>query len=412
MIKFLNNFSVIHLIFLALIIRILAYIFFSDTELVHEWARIIHNFEVTGVFGIYVVENDFLANPKSAETGEKVLPSVFMPPLYYYFIFLIKYFANGLINFIDLIIIIQILISLVSIYIFYRILKLFAEKELTICITLIFALFPINVLSATQISSITLQIFLILCFFFCLIRFQTEKKLVFLILFSFFSGLLMYIRGEFFLFYFLTLIYFSIYLKKDFKNIIVSLIITLLTISPYLKRNFNLFETITLTKSSGYNLLKGNNPQFKIEGNAAFIETEFPREKLNFKADNKYEIKLDNFYKQKAFEYIKSDPLKYLYFYFLKIMSFIFLDFTSTAVNYFNIFHLFPKIVVSILSLFGAIISLKKKGFFQFLALYYFANILLFSAFFILPRYSLILLPIQLLLSIKLIKFLQRKLRN
>ena len=139
------------------------------------------------------------------------------------------------------------------------------------------------------------------------------------------------------------MIYFSIYLKKDFKNITVSLIITLLTISPYLKRNFNLFETITLTKSSGYNLLKGNNPQFKIEGNAAFSDR-ISKRKTKLKADNKYEIKLDNFYKQKAFEY-KKRSFKIFIFLFFKNNVFIFLDFTSTAVNYFNIFHLFQKLL-------------------------------------------------------------------
>ena len=56
--------------------------------------------------------------------------------------------------------------------------------------------------------------------------------------------------------------------------------------------------------------------------------------------------------------------------------------------------------------------SLQKRGFSQFLAFYYFLNILLFSVFFILPRYSLICLPVQLLLSIEFFRFLRRKLIN
>ena len=45
-----------------------------------------------------------------------------------------------------------------------------------------------------------------------------------------------------------------------------------MTISPYLIRNYQYFETFTLTKSFGYNLLKGNNPSYKVEGDIEIIE--------------------------------------------------------------------------------------------------------------------------------------------
>ena len=54
----------------------------------------------------------------------------------------------------------------------------------------------------------------------------------------------------------------------------------------------------------------------------------------------------------------------------------------------------------------------RKRGFLQFLSIFYLFNILLFSLFFILPRYSLILLPITLLLSIVVLKKLSRKYFN
>ena len=41
-------------------------------------------------------------------------------------------------------------------------------------------------------------------------------------------------------------------------------VLVLLIISPYLIRNFNIFNVITITKSSGYNLLKGNHPNTKV----------------------------------------------------------------------------------------------------------------------------------------------------
>ena len=39
----------------------------------------------------------------------------------------------------------------------------------------------------------------------------------------------------------------------------------MLIVSPYLARNYYQFNTFTITKSLGYNLLKGNNPDFKVE---------------------------------------------------------------------------------------------------------------------------------------------------
>jgi hypothetical protein len=177
-------------------------------------------------------------------------------------------------------------------------------------------------------------------------------------------------------------------------------------------RNYYQFNTFTITKSIGYNLLKGNNPNFKVEGNPTYIENKFNKKDLVIATDKRYEINLDNFYKQEAIKNITSDPFLYFKNYLLKVFSFIFLDFNSSYENYFNVFHILPKIVLSIFSLIGAIISLQKKGYNQYLSLYFFSNIFFFSIFFILPRYSLILLPIQFLLSIQFVKYLNRKFFN
>ena len=53
---------------------------------------IFHNLKTSGVLGYNAVVNDYLAIPKLAEVGEKVLPSVFMPPLYTNLILLLIFF--------------------------------------------------------------------------------------------------------------------------------------------------------------------------------------------------------------------------------------------------------------------------------------------------------------------------------
>ena len=287
------------------------------------------------------------------------------------------------------------------------------NEKYSIVLTLILSFFPIYVYASSKISSITLQIFLSIVYLFFLFKFQQKKKLKYLILFSFFSGLLILARGEFILFYFLSIFYFFLFYKRDFKSILLSLIITTLVVSPYLYRNYKNFKTITITKSFGYNLLKGNNPTLKVEGNDEFVIDNYVRKKnLKIETKNDYEIKLDDLYKNEAITYIKKEPLKYLKFYFKKVFSFTFIDFDSSYPNYYNILHLAPKIVLSIISLIGALIVISKKGLYQFLSIFYFTNIFLFSIFFILPRYSLILLPFQLLLAIEAIKYLRRKLIN
>ena len=119
----------------------------------------------------------------------------------------------------------------------------------SIILVLIFSFFPLYVYSASQISSITLQIFLLILFFFYLQKLLDKNNKLDILLFSVISGLSILIRGEFIFFYFLALAYFFLYVKINLKVVILSIIITMLSISPYLKRNFDNFGTIVITKS-------------------------------------------------------------------------------------------------------------------------------------------------------------------
>jgi hypothetical protein len=406
--KFFKVKPIYQIIIVSLLTRFFCAYFYADTELANEWGLIIHNFKTSGVFGVNVALSEYHAIPKFAEIGEKVLPTIFMPPLYFYFIYFIDFLSLNFLNTVNLLIFFQIALSLISILIFHKIIIQYEKKYLSSLLTFIFAFFPINIYAAAQVSSITLQIFLVLSFFYFLLKLKKDKRTKNIVFFSFFSGLLILIRGEFFLFYFFTLTYFFFYYERKIKIILISLAVTLIVVSPYIYRNYLNFNTFVLTKSFGYNLLKGNNPTVKVEGNSKFIENRFDRKRLKIKTDNNYEINLDNLYRDEAINVLIKDPLKYLKFYFIKIFSFLLVDFNSSYPNYYNFFHLVPNFVLSLISLIGAIGALKKKGFFQFLSIFYFLNIFLFSIFFILPRYSVILLPIKLLLSIDVIKYLNR----
>ena len=400
------------IIFFGLLIRLIAAPFFADGDLKSEWAILLHNFNISGIYGYNVVVNEYFAIPKFAEISEVVLPSVFMPPLYFFFIYIVDVIAGDYLNVVKLLISFQILLNLVSVIIIYQITKKFENKFIATLVSLLFTFFPLNIYASLQVSSITLQIFLILAFLFFIINLLNKINFKNLFFLSLSSAFLILIRGEFFLFYLLTLVYFFIFYKRRIKILILSAIFTSLIISPYIIRNYVNFDTIVLTKSLGYNLLKGNNPNLKIEGDPLFVEKKFSRENLKIKSNKNYEINLDNFYKIKAIDYIASDPAKFIKFYFLKVFSFIFIDINSSYPNYYNFFHIFPKLILSLSTILGIILVFKKKGFLQFLAIFYLFNILLFSIFFILPRYSLILLPIKLLLSTVILKKLSRKYIN
>ena len=233
-----------------------------------------------------------------------------------------------------------------------------------------------------------------------------------LLLFSISSGLLILLRGEFFIFVILSLIYLFLH-QRNIKKIFLILLFTLLVVSPYIIRNYNIFGVITVTKSAGYNLLKGNNPLSKVEGVGMFrIPGEIvPEVKIKLKQleslgpIKKHDLIKDKILLDQAIKFIEDDPHRYIVLYFKKALSFIFIDINSTYPNYYSILNIIPKILLSITTIIGIFMLLRLKiNLFNYFIFYYLANIGLFSFFFILPRYNLSLLSIQIIISLYILK--------
>ena len=127
----------------------------------------------------------------------------------------------------------------------------------------------------------------------------------------------------------------------------------------------------------------------------------------DIKFSKKYDLELDEMYMSEAVKNIKENPIYYFKLYSKKVLSFIFIDLDSTYENYYSYLNIVPKILISIATLLGVILITKKDHMLIYFTLYYFFNIFLFSLFFILPRYSLMLLPIQVILTCYLIKKLK-----
>lgn len=402
-----SNLNIFIILITAILIRVMSIYFFGDSKIDNEWGIMLNNLENYKILSIRSVE------------GVPV-PNLFMPPLYPMFLYSIKLAIKNYDFFINTVLTIQLILSLVSIIFIFKILLQIFAKKLSLIGTLIYAFFPLNIYAASQTSSVVLQMFLINIFIYSFIRIFKKNKLKNYILFSLASALLILLRGEFIVFVLITLLY--LFLKnKILVKIFFSIILIFLIISPYLYRNYEIFNKITITKSLGFNLLKGNNPNSSVEGFPLFnqevkIAPEIKDEILTLKNQiplHQYDLLVDKIFFKQAIKFIIDDPFNYLFLYGKKFMSFLLIDLNSTYNNYYSAFHIIPKLLIGIFTLIGMIFcSNLKLNIINYLSLFYISNVALFSIFFILPRYSLFLLPIQIILSLEGFKYLRRKFIN
>ena len=192
-------------------------------------------------------------------------------------------------------------------------------------------------------------------------------------------------------------------------------LITSITTSPYLIRNFLIFEKVTVLNSFGYNLWKGNHPYAKENSFVAgsmIVNENIMKKTDSIKIDNFYRIHWDKVFLNEAVKNIKSDPVGHFIFYIKKAIFFILIDFKSTAPNYWNPFHYIPLMFVGIGSILGIFISNKKSMELNYLVFMFLINIAIFSTVSIMPRYKLVILPIQIIFTIILFEFLKKKMKK
>jgi len=210
--------------------------------------------------------------------------------------------------------------------------------------------------------------------------------------------------------------FFFIILSKKIKliNLIKIVMVVFLVVSPYLVRNYIHFNQIFLVNSLGYNLWKGNNELSTVSGYETLEKNEFPNlaYKINNLEKNKYyEINKDNVLLDEAINNLTKNSSRYLKLFFKKLFSYYFIDINSDYPGYYNFFHIFPIIILSILSCPGLLIFFKTNKFEnKCLGLYLFTNLIIFSVFFILPRYKFAILPIQIILTGYFIQYLLNRL--
>ena len=377
---------------ISIILRLSLINAFGDTTLEYEWGILFNNFQKSGILSYY-----------STIDGEAI-PTVFMPPLYAYFIFFLDAIFPSEIDLVRSILIFQIIISAVSILLFYKVALIFFSKKVSLILTYVLIFFPIYIISCLQISSISLQFLLNLLFLYIVLK-VIKKSLDYrsFLLLGFVSGLTMLLRGEFILIFIFTLLFLKFNRKINFKEIFIIITITVLTISPYLIRNYLNFEKITITKSFGYNLWKGNNLDSSVEGSDSTLAFESfnVREKLKkIEKNSLYDFNRDNLFLKESIKFINENPFLFAERYLKKFLAFTFFNPQSNYPGYHHPLNIFSLAILS-LGFLASILFYKQKNSlaYNYLIFNLFLTIAIFSIFFILPRYKLIILPTQLLIS-------------
>lgn len=374
---------------------IVAY-FYGDRFLENEWAILVENLYKHNHFSLIRFDELFL-------------PNLWMPPIYGYFVYihaLIFGYNENLANFVNFT---QIILSSLTPIIFLQIISNFFSERLSLFGAYIFSLFPLIVYSSSQISSVTIYLFLFLSFIYLIINLSNKNSLKTYLLIGILSGILLLTRRDFILILIFSLLYLFFFLKIDLKKIACIFLVSLLTISPYLIRNFLAFDRIIIHSGLGYNTWKAYNPNAKVEG--YYKPSKELKIKLNkINKDIYYRINEDKVYLNQAKTYILEDPHKYIKLFFKRLFSFYFYDYESSQKNYFSAFHLVPNLMIATLSIAGLLFFKRKADLkYFYLILVMIIILIVYSSFALLPRYKIYLLPFQILLCLNILEYLYSK---
>ncbi len=400
-ISFLDNKKKIFtfLFIISFVARIIISYFYGDKNLENEWAILVNNLYNYGTLSMLRFDN-------------LLVPNLWMPPIYAYFVYLhtiIFGFDDSLTNYV---IASQIIISSLTTIIFYKIILNFFSTKICIYGSVLFSFFPLIVYSASQISSVTIYLFLLLIFVLLIINLLNQNSRFHYrqyILIGFVAGLLILTRRDFILIYFFSLIYSFLFFKASIKKLLLILLVTSITISPYILRNYVSFDKFIVHSGLGYNLWKAYNSNAKVDG--YHIESDKLKSKINLvPKDIYYRINEDKIYLEEAKNFIKDNPNKTIELFFHRLFSLLFIDLQSSQQNYYNIFHILPNTLISFFSVIGLILYNKKNSKFNYLVLTMMIILLVYSLFALMPRYKIYVLPFQILLSISFFDYLFKKL--
>ena len=144
-----------------------------------------------------------------------------------------------------------------------------------------------------------------------------------------------------------------------------------------------------------------------IDANAVIINKKNGNESIEFSLKlqkfgwgiNYYRFAFDKLYLDEGIKNIKNEPVGYVILFFKKAISFLLINSQSMDPKYFNPFNYLPLLFFGIASLVGIFLYNKKSLQYNYLMLVLIAYVAIFSTVAILPRYKLIILPLQIIFT-------------
>ena len=122
------RYNIIIVISISIILRLLLIDSYADQSLANEWGILFDNLKNNGVLAFRSFDG-------------ALIPSVYMPPLYIFFIYLVDFITPDQFDLVKSTIVLQIFLSTISLIVFYRINLNFFSKNISFLSTLIFLFF-------------------------------------------------------------------------------------------------------------------------------------------------------------------------------------------------------------------------------------------------------------------------------
>ena len=392
----------------AFFVRLLCVIIFGDKNLDYEFDVLVKNLINGNGYTYWAVTHDGVLTNEFINDANLYIPSAYMPILYPLFLTLIIYFIGYSQFSVFIILLVQSLMGVINCFMIRDIYEMKFGQKNSYLIAWLVALFPLHIFMSSQISASTLYVFLIVFVLYFYNKISLENSYKNMCYLGISLGLLTLARADAILlipaiFILLTLFHKKINIQKSIIMVIVSAII----IMPLSVRNFHHFGFFyPLTISSGLNLWIGNNND-ATGSRLNYVQPYKPiPESILNKIDNLeinkyYEINRDNIFKYEAVDFIKNNPNKVLLLS-LKKITFFWIHIFDDRVKYPNLNNIFywgPWIVLLPFFLFSFpyILENWRKNDLELFLVFYFTFV--YSVFFVLPRYRLIVLPIYIIYS-------------
>lgn len=278
--------------------------------------------------------------------NKTVIYSTAYRPVGYPLFLAVIYFITRSFNY-KFVILLQFIFNLVSIYLFWKIVKNFYSGKIANVATIIYSFnLPLLFVSNILLSETLTQFIILVILYFLVLNFSTKKPVLYGILTGLLSSYLVLIRSNYILY--IPIIFIFLYLKISKKSAIIFSLIAIIIFGIWGARNYRQSGKFIITSTnSGINIFLGNHPYVlngrgtnwppkedlkKIIGNAE-DSSDYPRLQTGEVFDGiKKEVLYDSIFKKSALNWAVSNPATFTKLVFSRL-SYLFIPHRNLFAN-------------------------------------------------------------------------------